>query len=130
MRASSLAALRLTRIENFTPDLRPVQDWIRGITEPLNGYGEVVKVLQVALNRMTNHVRPAAPKLGGSLIQCGDQRSRKSRGNLVHGIVKYNDVKLVYSNLNAPSVHQKMSMPPTHLVARAARVEGLDVLAV
>jgi len=100
MRASSLAALRLIRIENFTPDSRPVQNWISGIAEPLNSYGEVVKIFQVALNRMTNHVRPAAPKLGGSLIERGDQRGRKSRGNLVHGTNKLNDIKLPHSNLN------------------------------
>lgn len=74
IRASFLAALRLIRIEQVTPDFIPVEDGVRGVTKPLQGHCEIVVVLQVAFQRFANHLRPASPELGRSGVQRFDHR--------------------------------------------------------
>ena len=63
----------------------PVQDSVGGITKAPHGRGQIVQVLKVALNRLANHIRPAAPELGGRLVERIKDRIRKLDDYLVHG---------------------------------------------
>ena len=67
------------------PHAFPVQDRVGGITKALHGRGQIVKILKIALNRLANHIRPAASELDGSLIKRAKDSIRKPGGNLVHG---------------------------------------------
>ena len=72
-RCNSLAALRLIRIEKFTPDLVPVQHRIVGVAETVDGCGQIVEILNVAFDRLADNVCPAAPQLRRGAVQRTDQ---------------------------------------------------------
>ena len=77
-----MAALALIRIEKITPDLIPIQHRIARIPEPVDGYGEIVEVFKVTLDRPADDLRPAAPEMAGGCIQCVDDRIRQTRSDL------------------------------------------------
>ena len=69
-------------IEKITLDLIPVQHRIARVPQPVDGYGEIVEVFNVTLDRPADDLRPAAPEKAGGCIQCADDRIRQARGNL------------------------------------------------
>ena len=82
-RFSSLAALFLIRIEKLTPDPVPIQHRIAGVTEPLDGNGEIVEVLEIAFDGLADDIRPAPPELSRGGIQRVHHGVRQSSGYLL-----------------------------------------------
>ena len=99
IRARSLAALPLIRIEKLTLHLIPIQHGIIGVMEPFDGDGKIVKVLEVSFNRLPDDLRPAPVQLRRSGVQRFDNGIGEAGGDLAHGMfldaVNVDDITLM-----------------------------------
>ena len=99
IRARSLAALPLIRIEKLTLHLIPIQHGIIGVLEPFDGDRKIVKVLEVSFNRLPDDLRPAPVQLRRSGVQRFDNGIGEAGGDLAHGMfldaVNVDDITLM-----------------------------------
>ena len=99
IRARSLAALPLIRIEKLTLHLIPIQHGIIGVMEPFDSDRKIVKVLEVSFNRLPDDLRPAPVQLRRSGVQRFDNGIGEAGGDLAHGmfldVVNVDDITLM-----------------------------------
>ena len=58
------------------PNLIPVQYRVGGVAQPFQGYAEVVKVLQIAFQRLANDIGAASLEFRGGQVQCFNELYR------------------------------------------------------
>ena len=56
-------------MEKLTADPIPVENWIVGVADPLDGYREIVEVLKIPLDRSANDFRSAESEMDCCRVQ-------------------------------------------------------------